>query len=63
MKEYREIENTRYHITRVFDKQTTASMLIEQRVLEEKSKTQSLTSGTSMIYNSDSGSIQSKEEL
>ena len=61
MKNYRDIENTRYIISRVFAENKTTAMLIEQRVKDTKNNAPSLESGGSMVYNNISGSIQSKE--
>lgn len=63
MKNYRDIENTRYIISRVFAENKTTAMLIEQRVKDIKNNTPSLTNDTTMMYNKSSGSIQSKEGL
>ena len=69
MKDYRDIENTRYIISRVFAENKTTAMLIEQRVKDTKNNAQkdtknnapSLEVDGSMVYNNISGSIQSKE--
>lgn len=61
MKDYRDIENTRYIISRVFSENKTTAMLIEQRVKDTKNNAPSLESGGSMVYNNIGGSIQSKE--
>ena len=61
MKDYRDIENTRYIISRVFAENKTTAMLIEQRVKDTKNNAPSLEVGGSMVYNNISGSIQSKE--
>lgn len=63
MNSYKDIDNTRYVISRVFSENKTTSMLIEQRMLEIKNKTPSLTDSGGMIYNNSGGSIQSKEGL
>ena len=61
MKNYRDIENTRYIISRVFSENKTTAMLIEQRVKDTKNNAPSLEVGGNMVYNNISGSIQSKE--
>ena len=61
MKNYRDIENTRYIISRVFSENKTTAMLIEQRVKDIKNNAPSLESGGTMLYNNIGGSIQSKE--
>lgn len=61
MKDYRDIENTRYIISRVFAENKTTAMLIEQRVKDTKNNAPSLEVDGSMVYNNISGSIQSKE--
>lgn len=61
MKDYRDIENTRYIISRVFSENKTTAMLIEQRVKDTKNNAPSLEVDGSMVYNNISGSIQSKE--
>lgn len=61
MKDYRDIENTRYIISRVFAENKTTAMLIEQRVKDTKNNASSLEVDGSMVYNNISGSIQSKE--
>ena len=63
MKDYRDIENTRYIISRVFAENKTTAMLIEQRVKDINNNAPSLESGGTMMYNNFSGSIQSKEGL
>ena len=63
MKDYRDIENTRYIIRRVFAENKTAAMLIEQRVTDIKNNAPSLESNGALVYNNFSGSIQSKEGL
>ena len=63
MKDYRDIENTRYIISRVFAENKTAAMLIEQRVKDIKNSAPSLESKGAMVYNMNGGSIQSKEGL
>ena len=63
MKNYRDIENTRYIISRVFSENKTTAMLIEQRVKDIKNNAPSLESNGAMLYNMNSGSIQSKEGL
>lgn len=63
MKEYRDINNTRYVISRVFAENKTTAMLIQQRVMNEKNNTPSLTEGGSIMYNNIGGSVQSKEVL
>ena len=61
MKNYRDIENTRYIISRVFSENKTTAMLIEQRVKDTKNNAPSLEVGGSMVYNNIGGSIQPKE--
>ena len=63
MKDYRDIENTRYIISRVFAENKTTAMLIEQRIKDIKNNAPSLESSGIMMYNNFSGSIQSKEGL
>ena len=63
VKNYRDIENTRYIIRRVFAENKTAAMLIEQRVTDIKNNAPSLESNGALVYNNFSGSIQSKEGL
>ena len=63
MKDYRDIENTRYIISRVFAENKTTAMLIEQRVKDIKNNAPSLESSGTMMNNNFSGSIQSKEGL
>ena len=63
VKDNREIENTRYIISRVFAENKTTAMLIEQRVKDIKNNAPSLESSGTMMYNNFSGSIQSKEGL
>ena len=63
MKDYRDIENTRYIISRVFAENKTTAMLIEQRIKDIKNNAPSLESSGTMMYNNFSGSIQSKEGL
>lgn len=63
MKEYKEINNTKYHISRIFSGETTTAMLIANRVRDEKNNLSLLESGTAKTYNIYSGSIQSKEGL
>lgn len=63
MKDYRDIENTRYIISRVFAVNKTTAMLIEQRVKDIKNNTPSLERNGTIMYNNLSGSIQSKEGL
>ena len=61
MKDYRDIENTRYIISRVFAENKTTAMLIEQRVKNIKNNAPSLEAGGNIVYNNISGSIRSKE--
>ena len=61
MKNYKDIENTRYIISRVFAENKTTAMLIEQRLKDTKNNAPSLESNGAMLYNKNSGSIQSKE--
>ena len=63
MKDYRDIENTRYIISRVFAENKTTAMLIEQRVKDIKNNAPSLERNVTIMYNNFSGSIQSKEGL
>lgn len=63
MNEYKEIDNTKYIISRVFAENKTKAMLIEQKILGEKNSISALTNGDGMMYNNSSGSIQSKEVL
>lgn len=63
MKNYRDIENTRYIISRVFSEDKSAAMLIEQCVKDIKNHAPSLELGDAIVYNTDSGSIRSKEGL
>ena len=63
MQEYREIDNRRYRINRVFISKKTTAELIEERIIKEKNIAQTLTNGGSVMYNMISGSIQSKEGL
>ncbi len=60
--EYKNIDNTRYVISRVFSEDKTTSMLIEERVKNMKNSTHPLTNNTDLMYNRFSGSIQKKEE-
>lgn len=61
VKNYRDIENTRYIISRVFAENKTTAMLIEQRVKDIKNNAPSLEAGGNIVYNNISGSIRSKE--
>lgn len=63
MSDYKDIDNTRYIISRVFAENKTPAMLIEQRVLEEKNNLPTLTQGSNVMYNGIGGSIQSKEVI
>ena len=63
MKDYRDIENTRYIISRVFAENKTTAMLIEQRVKDIKNNVPLLERNGAIMYNDFSGSIQSKEGL
>lgn len=63
MNNYHDINDTRYIISRVFAENKTTAMLIEERAKDIRNKLPSLESGGSMLYNVDSGSIQSKEGL
>lgn len=63
MQVYKNIENTKYVINRVFVGNKTPAMLIEQRVLDEKSNVSPLTENDTTVYNQLDGSIQSKEVL
>ena len=62
MHDYKNIDNTRYVINRVFNENKTTAKLIEERIIKDKN-TQLLTGGSSVMYNKISGSIQSKEVL
>lgn len=61
--EYKCIANTRYIITRYFESDKTASQLIEERVKTNYTNVLSLTDDSKMMYNDNSGSIQSKEVI
>lgn len=63
MKNYRDIENTRYIISRVFAENKTTAMIIEQRVKDIKNNVPSLERNSAMVYNDTGGSIRSKEGL
>lgn len=63
MQVYKNIENTRYVINRVFAGTKTPAMLIEQRILDGKSNISPLTDNLNSMYNQPNGSIQSKEVL
>lgn len=63
MMDYRDIENTRYIISRVFAENKTTAMLIEQRVKDIRNNALPLEADSAIVYNSGSGSIQSKEGL
>ena len=63
MKDYKDIENTRYIISRVFAENKTTAMLIEQRVKDIKNNVPLLERNGTIMYNNFSGSIQSKEGL
>jgi len=63
MQEYKEIENTKYVISRVFTGNKTTSMLIEQSVINKKNNSTALTGNSELMYNNDGGSIQFKEVL
>jgi len=63
MDKYKDIDNTRYVINRVFGENKTTAKLIEERIIKDKEKTQPLTDNGSVMYNKFSGSIQSKEVL
>ena len=63
MKPYKEIENTRYIINRVFAESKSPATLIEQRVRELRETIPTLEAIDSTIYNTSGGSIPSKEEL
>ena len=63
MRNHIDINDTRYVISRVFNENKTTSMLIEQRVRNTKHIPLSLVSDSDMMYNLNSGSIQSKEVL
>lgn len=63
MKDFKEIENTKYHISRVFSGEKTTAMLIANRVRDIKNNSSLLESKDAKVYNIYSGSIQSKEGL
>ena len=63
MDDYKNIDNTRYVINRVFGENKTTAKLIEERVIKDKNNTHPLTENGSVMYNNISGSIQSKEVL
>ena len=63
MDNYKNIDNTRYVINRVFSENKTTAKLIEERVIKDKNNTPPLTDSGSVMYNKFSGSIQSKEVL
>ena len=63
MQEYKEIENKKYVIRRVFTGNKTTSMLIEQSVINKKNNIAALTGNSELMYNKDGGSIQFKEVL
>lgn len=63
MDNYKYIENTKYIINRVFADNNTTATLIEQRIKNIKNNVPSLELNGTMLYNIDSGSIQSKEVL
>ena len=60
---YKEINDTRYIISRNFRGNKTAAMLIEQRVKNMKDKAASLEMNGAMMYNDNSGSIQESEVI
>lgn len=62
MDDYKNIDNTRYVINRVFSDNKTTAKLIEERIIKDKN-TQPLTDSGSVMYNNISGSIRSKEVL
>ena len=62
MSEYKNIDNTRYVINRVFSENKTTAKLIEERIIKDKN-IQPLTNSSSVMYNNISGSIRSKEVL
>lgn len=61
MNEYKDINDTRYVISRVFNKSNTPATLIEQRILNNKNLILPLADSGGTMYNNSSGSIQSKE--
>lgn len=63
MSNYKDIDNTRYIISRVFAENKTTAMLIEQRVKDIKNNAPSLEVNGAMMYNVNCGSTQSKEGL
>ena len=62
MDDYKNIDNTRYVINRVFSDNKTTAKLIEERIIKDKN-TQPLTDSVSVMYNNISGSIRSEEVL
>ena len=62
MREYKNIDNTRYVINRVFSDNKTTAKLIEERIIKDKN-TQPLTDSGSVGYNNISSSIRSKEVI
>lgn len=62
MREYKNIDNTRYVINRVFSDNKTTAKLIEERIIKDKN-TQPLTDSGSVGYSNISSSIRTKEVL
>lgn len=58
MKNYKEINNTKYVISRVFSGRKTTAMLIEERIRGLDFNNMSLEGELNPVYNTDSGSIQ-----
>ena len=63
MNDCKEIKNTRYFISREFSKEKTTAMLIEQRLKNLRKNIPTFENGSGMIYNTNGGSVQSKEGL
>ena len=59
MKNHKDINDTRYIISRVFDENQTPAMLIEERIMNIIP----LTNDSSTQYNDTSGSVKSQEVL
>ena len=60
MNNYRNINDTRYVISRVFSESGTTAMIIKQRV---KNNVRSFERNDGALYNKNGGSIRSKEGL
>ena len=63
MENYRQLNNTRYIISRVFSDNKTTAMLIEERVKNKNISTPTLTDDNVMKYNMNGGSIRLEEGL